>query len=119
MNTGSFLMMLGMVLLGVVGRIMTSQALDGAVYWSGLTIFVFSVSHRLVWRSRCAKPVVLRLQRRRMFSDVRLLGHDVLLCSETGGSADLSLSTAHGEPRLGSRRWCGDTSMAPASGPKF
>ncbi len=29
MNTGSLLMMLGMVLLGVVGRIMTSQALDG------------------------------------------------------------------------------------------
>ncbi len=44
MNTGSLLMMLGMVLLGVVGRIMTSQALDGAVYWSGLTIFVFSDS---------------------------------------------------------------------------
>ena len=43
MNTGSLLMMLGMVLLGVVGRIMTSQPLDGAVYWSGLTIFVFSV----------------------------------------------------------------------------
>ena len=44
MNTGSLLMMLGMVLLGVVGRIMKSQALDGAVYWSGLTIFIFSVS---------------------------------------------------------------------------
>ena len=44
MNTGSLLMMLGMVLLGVVGRIMTSQALDEAVYWSSLTIFVFSVS---------------------------------------------------------------------------
>ena len=43
MNTGSLLMMLGMVLLGVVGRIMTSQALDGAVFWSGLTIFVFSL----------------------------------------------------------------------------
>ena len=43
MNTGSLLMMLGMVLLGVVGRIMTSQPLDGAVYWSGLTIFVFGV----------------------------------------------------------------------------
>ena len=44
MNTGSLLMMLAMILLGVVGLIMTSQALDGAFYWSGLTIFVFSVS---------------------------------------------------------------------------
>ena len=31
-------------MLGVVGLIMTSQAVDGAVYLSGLTIFVFSVS---------------------------------------------------------------------------
>ena len=44
MNTGSLLMMLAMILLGVVGLIMTSQAVDGAFYWSGLTIFVFSVS---------------------------------------------------------------------------
>ena len=54
-----------------------------------------------------------------MFPGVRLLGRDVLICFETGGSADLSLSTAHGEPRLSGRPWCGDTSVAPASGPEL
>lgn len=37
-------MMLAIILQGVVGLIMTSQAVDGAFYWSGPTIFVFSVS---------------------------------------------------------------------------
>ena len=75
--------------------------------------------HQLVLRPRFGKSVVVCLQCRRIFPDVRLLGHVVVLCSETGGSADLSLSTAHGDLRDGSRRWCGDTSMAPASRPEF